>query len=527
LAVRRPTEYSLKGEDMIEDLSVERSGGQHSFRLKSNIIYNFAGSAWAGILTLLVTPFQVHFLGVEAFGLVGLITVLQVLLGTFDLGISATVTKVVSSDHTSLKIHSANPVNTASTVYWGVAVLIALLLWFDSDTVASFWLTRTHLDAHVVSIGIRIIAVYLGMRWPVAFYAGVISGLQRMDILNVIKAAVQTLRLVGGVVVLLFYPNLLAFLAWFAFSSAVELATYAAVTYHLFPNLRLWPRFTFASFKNIWRYSAAMNLVAITALVLSQADRVAVSKLLSLKALGYYSVAYNLSIAISLVQTAINSASFPALSYSHSAGHDEDLRSRYSKMSELTGVLVALPCAAFVFFGREILSLWVGASVAKPAMIATAWLGLGFFLNAMSSNAYIAAVACGKPRLPLFVSLIGAVFYLPGLYWAVTRFGIGGAGAAYATLNAFYIATLVPLVQAQVIRQSYGLWLVRNLIPFAVAGTAAFGLVRLVPLEGASVLKIVGIMSIGAIFYAVAAVFIMSRPLRQDLLETARHILSR
>ncbi|MDD5471464.1 MAG: hypothetical protein PHP05_06070, partial [Sideroxydans sp.] len=68
-------------------------------KLKSNIIFNFLGSAWLGILTLVVTPIQVHLLGIEAFGFVGIITILQVMLGALDLGISARVTKFVLSDH--------------------------------------------------------------------------------------------------------------------------------------------------------------------------------------------------------------------------------------------------------------------------------------------------------------------------------------------------------------------------------------------------------------------------------------------
>ena len=112
-------------------------------RLKSNIIFNFLGSAWLGILTLAVTPIQVHFLGVEAFGFVGLITILQVLLGSLDLGIAATVTKVVSSDHSRQRGESAGALNTASTVYWGIAVLIAVLLWTNSGRVAAFWLRTT------------------------------------------------------------------------------------------------------------------------------------------------------------------------------------------------------------------------------------------------------------------------------------------------------------------------------------------------------------------------------------------------
>ncbi len=492
-------------------------------KLKSNIIFNFLGSAWLGILTLAVTPVQVHFLGVEAFGFVGLITILQVLLGSLDLGISATVTKVVSSDHSSQRSESANAVNTASTVYWIIALLIAVLLWLNSAKVASFWLSRTRLDPATVTLGIQIIAVYLGLRWPVAFYTGVISGLQRMDVLNVVKAGVQTLRLVGGVVVLLFVPDLVAFLVWFAISSAVELVVYAAATYRLLPTLRLRPYFSLASFKAIWKYSAAMNLIALTALVLSQSDRLAVTKLLSLEALGYYSIAYNASIAISLVQSAINSASFPAFSHSFSSGRHPDLLSRYNKASQLMGLVVALPCFALVFFGHEILHLWINAPVADEASLTMAWLAIGFFFNAVVSNAYMAAVACGQPSLPLKVNLLALVLYLPALYWLVQHHGISGAAAAYAGLNVYYLFTLLPLVQLRVMRQGFWVWLRANLLPFLLAGIAAFGSAKILALAVQPGGQTAAVLAVGVALYGVIAWFLLSDALRADF----SHVIQR
>lgn len=502
------------------------TAGNTLARLKFNIIFNFLGSAWLGLLTLAVTPLQVHFLGVEAFGFVGLITILQVLLGSLDLGIAATVTKIVSSDHSVQRRDSAAALNTASTVYWAIALLMALLLWTNSGRVASFWLLNTRLDSATVTLGIQIIAVYLGLRWPVAFYSGVISGLQRMDTLNIIKASVNTLRLAGGVVVLFFMPDLLAFLVWFAISSAVELLVYAVVTYRMLPILRFWPSFSLASFTGIWKYSAAMNVIALTALVLSQADRLAVTKLLSLEALGYYSIAYNASIVISLVQSAINNASFPAFSHSFSSGQHDELLSRYNKTSQLMSVVVALPCFALVFFGHEVLTLWISVKVADEAAFTMAWLAAGFFFNAVVSNAYMAAVACGQPGLPLKVNLFALVAYLPALYWLVNSNGMSGAAIAYAGLNAYYVFSLVPLVQARVMRQGFGVWLRENLLPFALAGVTAFGgakiLVSMMQLERFTFLPIV----LGLAFYVAMSWFLLSASLRSDFQILAKRFFS-
>jgi O-antigen/teichoic acid export membrane protein len=327
--------------------------------------------------------------------------------------------------------------------------------------------------------------------------------------------------------VLFFKPDLLSFLLWFAFSSAVELVVYAVVTYRLLPTLRLWPSFSISSFRDIWRYSAAMNLIALTALVLSQSDRLAVTKFLSLEALGYYSIAYNASIAISLVQSAINSASFPAFSHSFSSGQHADLLSRYNKASQLMGLIVALPCFALVFFGHEILGIWINAKVADEAFVPMAWLALGFFFNAMVSNAYMAAVACGQPGLPLKVNLLALVGYLPALYWLVHQFGVGGAAAAYAGLNAYYVFTLLPLVEVKVLGQ--GIWrsLSTNLLPFIVAGAGAFGGAKILALTVQPGLQSSAMLALGVMLYIPAAWFLISSSLRNDLQNMIRRAVQR
>ena len=490
--------------------------------LKSNIAFNFLGSAWLGILTLAVTPFHVHFLGIEAFGFVGLITMLQVLLNTLDLGISVTVTKVVSSDRSEGYQASANVMNTASTMYWFIALLIAVFLWFNASSFTEFWLSTSQLNHEIITLGIQIVAMYLGLRWPVAFYSGVINGLQRQDVLNLVRACAQTLRLVGGVIVLFFLPNLIAFLTWFAVSSVVELLVYIVVTYRLLPTLRFWPFFSFKSFRDIWKYSFAMNIIAITALVLSQLDRLAVSKLLSLEALGYYSIAYSASIVISLIQTSINSASFPAFSHSFSGGDAVELMSRYDKVSHLMGLAVALPCFILIFFGHEILQFWISTKVADEVSVTMMWLAIGFFLNAMVSNAYIASVACGQPNLPLKINILAMALYLPALYWLINQYGIVGAAAAYAGLNTYYVFTLVPLVQSRVIKLSFGSWLRSYLIPSLLIGAGTFGSLKALALCAYSSWQNVALLVLGVGIYVVVSWLQLPHSLKKDFLILAR-----
>ena len=191
------------------------------------------------------------------------------------------------------------------------------------------------------------------------------------------------------------------------------------------------------------------------------------------------------------------------------------------------GLVVALPCFALVFFGHEVLGVWINTRVADEAAPTMAWLAVGFFFNALVSNAYMAAVACGQPNLPLKVNLLALVVYLPALYLLTRLYGISGAAAAYAGLNAYYVFSLVPLVQVRVMRQGFGIWLRKNLLPFVLVGVGALGSAKILASMMQPGWLTVASLALGVVMYAVAIWFLLSASLRSDLTGALKRVISR
>ena len=99
-------------------------------RLKKNILSNLAGGGWNTLLVMLVTPVQVALLGIEAFGLLSLIGVLQIVAGAFDFGLATTVTREVAREDGDRNRYgeAAAFVNAAAAIYWFFAFVIAAAL---------------------------------------------------------------------------------------------------------------------------------------------------------------------------------------------------------------------------------------------------------------------------------------------------------------------------------------------------------------------------------------------------------------
>ena len=64
--------------------------------LKKNVIANYFGNGWAAIMGLVFIPVYIRFLGMEAYGLIGLYAFLQTALVIVDAGLSPTLSREMS-----------------------------------------------------------------------------------------------------------------------------------------------------------------------------------------------------------------------------------------------------------------------------------------------------------------------------------------------------------------------------------------------------------------------------------------------
>jgi O-antigen/teichoic acid export membrane protein len=361
----------------------------------------------------------------------------------------------------------------------------------------------------------------VALRWPTAFYGGVITGLEELTAQNVLKTVTTMIRLLGGLAVLLIARSLEPFLWWLVGSALLEVGLYAIVCHRLFPGLSPRPGLSGTAVQRVWRFSLSMNAIALTTLVFTQADRVFMSRMLPLDQVGYYSLAVTVVMTISVLQGFVTSALLPAMASDHSHGRTSQLIVRYDKATQILIYALAIPVCVLVFFGHDLLRAWISLEAADEAAMVLALLAAGFLLNASAAMGYTLAVATGHTRLPLVVNVAAAVVYLPALYFAVRALGMTGPAVLWVLLNLYNLITLVPLVHRRVIGGSYGLWLRRNLLPFVLAGAGTFSLARglTVVAGGGRHEALLAWTACGAavLVYSVLGYCALATPLRRDL----------
>jgi O-antigen/teichoic acid export membrane protein len=447
--------------------------------LKRNVIANLVGGAWIALLTLTIVPIQINLLGMESYGLIGFIATLQIVFSVLDLGLSTTVTRELAGDPSAGRAQTWPLVRTALTVYWSIAGLMGVVLLASAEVVGRSWFNSQSVGPEDVTFCLRVASIMLAIRWPVALYAGVLAGVERMDVLNIAKAATATLRLLGGVLVVLMWRRLDAFLAWTALSALMEVTVFAVACHRSVPNMDWRPGFSMSALRSVWGFSLSMNALAILGVAITQLDRLIISKVLPLQDLGLYSLAYSTATSISLILSALSSALMPSLASAYASNARSTLLSRYDNANRVMLYATGLVLFALVFFGQSLLVVWVNPLAASGAWRSLALLAGGFWLSAAVSGAYNVGVSCRQPGMLLRLSALSAIIYAPLLYGLIHLFGIEGAAAAWLALNGGYALVIVPVVHRTILKIPVAPWYVRTLLPFAILGIATFGLARL------------------------------------------------
>lgn len=210
---------------------------------------------------LAFVPVYINYLGIEAYGLIGIFAMLQAWLTLLDMGMTPTISREMArftgGAHDARSIRDL--LRSVELIALGVAGLIAVGIWTSSTWLASEWLRVEALPAPEVAQAFNIMGVVTAFRFIEGIYRSSIVGLQRQVVLNVVNSAMATIRGLGAIGVLAWIsPGIEAFFLWQGFISLVTLLLFARLTYLALPRGDHPGRFSADALKDVWRYAAGM-----------------------------------------------------------------------------------------------------------------------------------------------------------------------------------------------------------------------------------------------------------------------------
>jgi O-antigen/teichoic acid export membrane protein len=439
-------------------------------RLQFNLVANFAGQGWAALMALAFVPLYIKFLGIEAYGLIGFYAVLQAAFQILDLGLSQTMNREMAR-YSALPEKSGEArdmVRTLEVGYWSIGIIIGIALLFTSPFIAKHWIKPGSIPIETVQYTVLIMGILTALQWPLSFYEGGLMGLQRQVLLNFIKIGISTLNICGSVFILWkVSPTITAYFKWQILVNTLSVSLLTIFLWRSLPLSNRPPRFSPNLLRNILRFAAGMSGIALSGIILTQMDKIILSKLLSLEMFGYYTLAGVASSVIPfLLVNPIFNALFPRFTSLVATNDDLALKILYHQSSQLMAVLVLPVACILAFFSFDILLVWTGttttAGIASPIVSV---LVIGMALNALMTLPFALQLSHGWTSISLRINIFLIITLVPFIYYMATHYGAVGAASIWIALNVIYMIIGVPLTHRRLLRGEMGRWFVEDIVP--------------------------------------------------------------
>ena len=400
--------------------------------LKANIAANLFGNGCTALISILFIPLYLKYIGPEGYGLIGIFASLQVVLSLLDTGLSTTLNKEIARlgvlPNTQLQMR--NLVKTLGSVYWLIAFIAGIIALCISPLIAQHWVHPKDLSVQTITSAFILLSVSIVFQFPSGFYSGGLLGLQRQVILNVLRVLFATLKSVGALVVLIFVSkSVVAFFSWTLFISILQAFTYKYCLWFYLPKVNIKPVFDKQELKRIWRFAAGMTAIGLTGILLTQVDKIILSKILPLEEFGYYTFAFTVGSIMYMIVGPISQSYFPKFSTLLSQNKIAELNKLYHQSCQMVTLLV-IPFAIFLsLFSKEILFLWThNSTTVESTWRITSVVALAVAIHCLMYMPYMLCLANSHTKLAFYTNIIILIFLIPGTIFSAMHFGgLGGA----------------------------------------------------------------------------------------------------
>jgi len=382
------------------------------------------------VFTVLATPYLIHSLGVEPYGVFAVVAVLGSQLTALQMGIASAVPRRLAEARAGGDAgeHAATVVSA-----WGLSVLAALVVLAAFVLVApAAWARALHASPSVLSMARSALppaAAVVALQPLVATSYGILIGEERFGRLSALRT-VHGIARVGAAVLVVAMGGGLGAVLWG--QAAVDLG--AVIAGGLAGPLNVVRGAAGALRPASWRLLALGIPFAGADLInslLLDAEKVAVGLAGSIADFTYYTVPFTAVMRLTLLAAVLSSLLVPKLARMAEEGDTAgSARLTHQATRMLTAAMVLL-AAPLIGVAPQLLSVWVGADFGTRSGLVARVLLVALVINCSvyAAHAAVRARAPGRVLPMLYAAELGV--HLVCVFFAVRYWGIVGAAAAW------------------------------------------------------------------------------------------------
>ena len=414
-------------------------------RILRNTAFNVVGRVWLIGTNLLLTPIFLSYLGQDRFAVWVLFwSVLQYFL-LFDLGIGAALIKHFAEFSARGESDAINrAVTSAVGIYLGLGIFVIALCWPLIAWAVPLLSVPVEIIPETVQAfqGGLLILLLLNL---VSVFDGLLKGLQRMDLTNVVLIVVSIPNVLGAYLVLREGGGLVG-LTWMVGAVYVlQLVLLILCARLVFPALRLRRRYVgLETVRLLFGYGARFQVPRVAELISYQADKILLGIFTPIRYVAFYDLGAKVSSLLHDLPYVLVSAVFPAASDLAGRGNREQLWLMYERGTKYLWLVTVPTLFGIWLTGHLILQVWLG-HVSADVHRAVLLLSLGYWAAISVSMAVTVGAGLGWVTPLMQAGLLQGGLNIVLSLALILAFGY--VGALIATLTALLVGNVYILVR--------------------------------------------------------------------------------
>jgi O-antigen/teichoic acid export membrane protein len=332
--------------------------------LKSRALKNVA-SSWGGLAVniavgFFLSPFILHHLGDEAFGLWVLIFSLTGYYGIFDFGIRSSLVRYVSKfQATGDKDELTRLINTSLFTYTCVGLALVV-----PTIIGSLYVDRLfHVPTEFLKDGrilVLIVGYSLALGFPLGISGGILEGLQKFYLLNWTNIVATLARAVLIIYVLRHGLGLLSVALITVSLPLIASAVRAVIAQRLLAIPYGWKYVSRDSLRQVANYGSVTFMIIVAGRLRFKTDAVIIGSFLSAAAITYFSIGARLVEYTGEVVSSLAQIFTPMSSHFHATGDFAQLRKIFISGNRACALVMFPMTVALVVMGKSVIEAWVG-----------------------------------------------------------------------------------------------------------------------------------------------------------------------
>jgi len=447
--------------------------------LKWNIVATYISQAYGAGVGLLVAPIYVGYMGLEAYGLVGIFTMMQAWFQFFDIGLTPTLSRETARYATGTEDDAdrlRRLLRILETAFIAVALAGCAVICYGADAIAGKWLNVRNLPLEEVRQCLVLMSFGAGARWLSSLYRSAINGFERLIWLSGANIVLTTLRFLLVIPVMIYVgagPVL-----FFSYQLGVALLE---TTLLFFKARSLLPGPVPSGhtgresqpLSGLVRFSLSIAFANVAWLLFTQSDKLLLSKFLSLDEYACFSLGTVMAGGIFVLSSPISVPLLPRMSGLVAQGDEKGVLALYRETTQLVGVLVVPATLLLGLFAQQVAWAWTGdVELSRRVAPILALYATGNGAVALGAFPYYLQFAKGNLRLHLWGNVLLITLLVPALIWGTMRYGAIGAGTVWAVVNALFFLSWTPLVHHRFAAGLHLQWLWRDICAIFLPTTA-------------------------------------------------------